>query len=97
MDFSSVPSVDVTSIQSLVDLRKSLNVYADREVEFHFSGILSPWIRRALINGGFGSYSTIESRTNYVNVATDYELGESIYPVVGTNTPFFHLDIPDYV
>lgn len=96
LDFSSVASVDVTSVQSLVDLRKSLNIYADREVEFHFSGILSPWIRRALINGGFGSYSSIASSKNYVNIATDYELGGIINAAVGTNTPFFHLDIPDY-
>lgn len=100
-DFSTVASVDATSIQSLVDLRKALNIYADREVEFHFSGILSPWIRRALLNSGFGAYSDagLISETSYVNIGTDLESGESeteYYATVGTDTPFFHFDIPNY-
>lgn len=101
-DFSSVASIDATSIQALVDLRKALNTYADREVEFHFSGILSPWIRRALLNSGFGSYEEdgLISETAYVNIGTsnDLEFGadDGYYAAVGTNTPFFHLDIPEY-
>lgn len=104
-DFSTVASIDVTSIQALVDLRKALNMYADREVEFHFSGILSPWIRRGLLNAKFGSYSEdgLVSDTTYVNIATslkakDIESGinDDYYAAVGTNTPYFHLDIPDY-
>lgn len=99
-DFSCVPTVDVTSVQALVDLRKSLNIYADREVEYHFSGIHSPWIRRALIRAGFGTYEDNElvSEKTYVNIATaegDLE-SNTYYAPVGTNTPFFHLDIPDY-
>lgn len=102
-DFSSVASTDVTSIQALVDLRKALNIYADREVEFHFSGILSPWIRRALINAGFGVYAEddLVSDKTYVNIAAatgDLEVGDDRYfAAVGTNTPFLHLDIPDYI
>ena len=100
-------SIDVTSIQALVDLRKAMNKYADREVEFHFSGILSPWIRRGLINAGFGTYGKdgIVSDTTYVNIAVNGERPDDLeqaldqsdyYAAVGTNTPFFHLDIPDY-
>ncbi|CAH2352868.1 sulfate permease 2 [[Candida] railenensis] len=107
-DFSSVASIDATSIQSLVDLRKALNAYADREVEFHFSGILSPWIRRGLLNAGFGSYEAdgLISETAYVHIGTEYDLeagknfenvDHGYYAAVETNTPFFHLDIPDYV
>ncbi|CAI5759488.1 unnamed protein product [Candida verbasci] len=102
-DFSTVSQIDVTSIQALVDLRKALNNYADREVEFHFSGILSPWIRRGLINAGFGNYEDgLISSNTYVNLATSYELDvelesqQSYHAAVGTNTPFFHLDIPNY-
>ena len=29
--------------------------WTDRPVEFHFATILSPWIRRALVAGGFGT------------------------------------------
>ncbi|GAA5836271.1 hypothetical protein JCM3766R1_003473 [Sporobolomyces carnicolor] len=53
-DFSTVSNVDTTSIQNLVDLRRALTRYARQEVEFHFATILSPWIKRALLAGGFG-------------------------------------------
>ena len=101
-DFSTVASIDVTAIQALVDLRKALNAYADREVEFHFSGILSPWIRRGLLNAGFGTYEDgLLSTNNYVNIAAGYKdledhVDEPYYAATGTNTPFFHLDIPNY-
>lgn len=107
IDLSSVASIDVTSIQALIDLRKALNRYADREVEFHFSGILSPWIRRGLISAGFGSYTAADvesdgavSATTYVNIGASNDLESAsaspYYAVIGTDTPFFHLDIPDY-
>lgn len=34
--------------------RKEIEKWADGPVEFHFANILSPWIRRALVAGGFG-------------------------------------------
>ncbi|AET39362.1 sulfate permease Ecym_4299 [Eremothecium cymbalariae DBVPG len=55
MDWTQVTHVDSTSIQSLIDLRKTINRYADRQVGFHFSGIVSPWIKRALVHAGFGT------------------------------------------
>lgn len=100
IDLSCAASIDATSVQALVDLRRALNIYADREVEFHFSGINSAWIRRALIRGGFGTYGDVDlvSEKTYVNIAsTEKDLEASAYhAAVGTNTPFFHLDIPDY-
>ncbi|KAK4706104.1 solute carrier family 26 (sodium-independent sulfate anion transporter), member 11, partial [Phenoliferia sp. Uapishka_3] len=54
-DFSGVSNVDTTSVQNLVDLRRVLERYADQPVEFHFATILSPWIKRALLAGGFGT------------------------------------------
>lgn len=103
LDFSAVSLIDVTSIQALVDLRKALNRYADREVEFHFSGIMSPWIRRGLLKAGFGAYEDdgLVSGTTYVNIAAseDLESGSldsGYFAAVGTDTPFFHFEIPDY-
>lgn len=100
IDLSCAASIDATSVQALVDLRRALNIYADREVEFHFSGINSSWIRRALIRGGFGTYGDVDlvSEKTYVNIAsTENDLENNpYYAAVGTNTPFFHLDIPDY-
>lgn len=54
LDFSAVANCDTTGVQNLVDARKEVEKWADRPIEFHFTGILSPWIRRALIAGGFG-------------------------------------------
>jgi len=54
LDFAAVANLDTTGVQNLVDTRKEVEKWADRAVEFHFSGILSPWIRRALIAAGFG-------------------------------------------
>lgn len=72
LDFSAVANVDTTSVQNLVDARKEVEKWADRSVEFHFTGLLSPWIRRALIAGGFGK------GTPRPGVAVD------IAPVVGS-------------
>jgi solute carrier family 26 (sodium-independent sulfate anion transporter), member 11 len=46
--------VDTTSVQALVDARVEIERWADGPVEFHFASILSPWIRRSLVAGGFG-------------------------------------------
>lgn len=55
LDFSAVPNVDTTGVQNLIDTRKELEKWADGPVEFHFATILSPWVRRALLAGGFGT------------------------------------------
>jgi sodium-independent sulfate anion transporter 11 len=54
LDFAAVANLDTTGVQNLIDTRKEVEKWADKPVEFHFCGILSPWIRRALIAGGFG-------------------------------------------
>jgi sodium-independent sulfate anion transporter 11 len=54
-DFGAVSNIDSTGIQSLVDTRQQLDKYADREVEYHFAAVMSPWIKRALVAGGFGT------------------------------------------
>lgn len=52
---SSVNNVDITSTQVLVDVRNQLDRYASPDsVEWHFVGIKTPWIRRALSSVGFG-------------------------------------------
>ncbi|KAL3233477.1 Sulfate permease 2 [Nakaseomyces bracarensis] len=55
LDFSQVAHIDATALQSLIDLRKAINKYADRQVEFHIVGVYSAWIKRGLINIGFGT------------------------------------------
>ncbi|KIK72410.1 hypothetical protein PAXRUDRAFT_22023, partial [Paxillus rubicundulus Ve08.2h10] len=38
----------------LIDTRSDVQRWANHPVEFHFATVLSPWIRRALVAGGFG-------------------------------------------
>ncbi|KAH6918941.1 high affinity sulfate permease [Coprinopsis sp. MPI-PUGE-AT-0042] len=54
LDFSPVSHVDTTSVQALIDVRREVERWSDRAIEFHFAPILSPWIHRALVAGGFG-------------------------------------------
>ncbi|CCK71264.1 sulfate permease KNAG_0G02070 [Huiozyma naganishii CBS 8797] len=106
LDFSQVAQVDSTSLQSLVDLRKAVNAYADRQVEFHFAGIISPWIKRGLVKIGFGTVneefsdeSIIAGHSSYhlvKNTIGDIENGYQVKTATGTNLPFFHIDIPDF-
>lgn len=113
LDFSAVTQIDTTSISTLVDLKRAVRRFAhDDSIEFHFSGIISPWIKRSLINAGFGALDDDNFASNHVvsyHVAKDpqstgdqllvtNETGSSIYydAVTGVNYPFFHIDIPDY-
>lgn len=48
-------NIDTTGVQSLVDTHKELERWSDAPVEFHFANILSPWVRRGLVAGGFGT------------------------------------------
>ncbi|PWN51657.1 sulfate permease [Violaceomyces palustris] len=73
-DFSSVSNVDTTSIQTLVDVRTSVERYADAKVEFHFANILSPWIRRALLAGGFGTGNASRHITEIAPVVSQKEV-----------------------
>lgn len=125
LDFSSVPQLDLTGIQNLVDISKAINRYADREVEFHFVGIISSWARRALVAEGFGTGSPEKSVVGVTNSYFTYGFeGEAeetrvkiedeessigkeeesrvstsnddyLVPLIGTNTPFFHSEIPN--
>ncbi|GAA5840778.1 hypothetical protein JCM9279_001217 [Rhodotorula babjevae] len=54
-DMSSCSNIDTTSVQNIVDLKNSLERYSDTQVQFHFASILSPYIKRALLAGGFGT------------------------------------------
>lgn len=124
LDFSSVPHLDLTGVQNLVDIRSAINRYADRDVEYHFVGIISPWTRRALMAEGFGtgipdksiinatdSYFTSGYEGEIENIRVKIEDEESslgkeenrrisdnqdyLVPLIGTNTPFFHTEIPN--
>ncbi|KAH3663439.1 hypothetical protein WICMUC_005965 [Wickerhamomyces mucosus] len=96
LDFTQVNQIDSTSIQALIDLKKAVNKYTNHEVEFHFVGIYSEWIKRALINVGFGIGSEFGSNevTHYEIAKNDEEFNHQ--SLIGTNTPYFHLDFPNF-
>ncbi|KAI0303406.1 sulfate permease [Multifurca ochricompacta] len=69
LDFSTVSQVDTTSVQALIDARDEIERWTNHSVEFHFASILSPWIRRSLIAGGFGYDRRIQSPHRLHDVA----------------------------
>ncbi|KAH8107159.1 sulfate permease [Cristinia sonorae] len=72
LDFSSVSQIDTTGIQALIDTRNEVERWANRPIEFHFSTILSPWIRRALIAGGFGTGQPSSSIPSEIAAVVSY-------------------------
>ncbi|OBZ75767.1 putative sulfate permease C3H7.02 [Grifola frondosa] len=72
LDFSAVSHIDTTGIQALIDTRTEVERWADRPIEFHFAMILSPWIRRSLVAGGFGSGVASSSPHHEVAPVTRY-------------------------
>jgi len=58
LDFGAVNNLDTTGVQALIDVRRAVNRYADREVPWHFAGINSYAVRHALLEGGFGLVKT---------------------------------------
>lgn len=77
-DMSCVSNLDTTSVQNLVDLRRTLERYAAQKVTFHFCTILSPWIRRALLAGGFGTGKPVHERP--LEIAATVPAGTELVP-----------------
>ncbi|KAG8999682.1 hypothetical protein FRB94_005985 [Tulasnella sp. JGI-2019a] len=84
LDFTAVSNIDTTAVQALIDSRGEIERWADREVTFHFCHILSPWIRRGLVAGGFGIASDERRRADI-----PIEIG----PIAG---PLQHMDHPEF-
>lgn len=55
LDMASVNNVDITSVQTLIDIRNQLDRYtAPERVQWHFAQITNRWTKRALASAGFG-------------------------------------------
>lgn len=76
-DFSAISQVDTTAIQALIDTRIEVERWTDRPVEFHFATILSPWVRRALVAGGFGTGAPASSVPTEIAAVVPYRDGQS--------------------
>lgn len=58
VDCSTVNSIDITSVQGMVDARNALDRWASpTAVNWHFGGLTNRWSRRALSVAGFGRLS----------------------------------------
>ncbi|KAF4576856.1 hypothetical protein EYR36_000546 [Pleurotus pulmonarius] len=77
LDFSSISHIDTTAVQSLIDARTEIERWVNHSVEFHFATILSPWIRRALVAGGFGIGHSASKFTGEVAPVVPYRDGHT--------------------
>lgn len=59
LDFSAVCRLDATALQILATARDTVDRYAGSSVEWHFTGLQSESVRRALLHAGFGSYCAL--------------------------------------
>ncbi|CAF3892934.1 unnamed protein product [Rotaria sp. Silwood1] len=100
LDFSGVPHLDITGLQSLVDVRRQLDRYADKKVNWHFVGLSHPWLKRALISAGFGSSEQGHTVFSVVNVYGNIDGSENsadvaLVPIFDINRPLFHADLDE--
>ncbi|KAI8646501.1 sulfate transporter family-domain-containing protein [Parasitella parasitica] len=63
LDCSAINHLDSTGVQTLLDLKLTLNRFAGYEVEWHFAALATPAIRSALLTSGFGSQAGRGPRT----------------------------------
>ncbi|OCH95306.1 sulfate permease [Obba rivulosa] len=89
LDFSGVSQIDTTAVQSLIDTRKEVERWADRPIEFHFATILSPWVRRALLAGGFGTGVPSSQIPPEIAAVVPYRGGQ----IVSNTEPEHHSDV----
>ncbi|TPX37999.1 hypothetical protein SmJEL517_g00423 [Synchytrium microbalum] len=98
IDLTGISRVDFTASQALVDVGRALDRYADRHVEFHFVGISSGWIKRALVATNFGGSVVnipVEGSPSFTVAAQSVEGGDKLVPISDTSRPFFHNNIDD--
>lgn len=56
LDFSSVHSLDITTVQAFIDIRAQLNRHTSPyKARWYFASVNSPWTKRALSAAGFDS------------------------------------------
>ncbi|KIH86674.1 solute carrier family 26 (sodium-independent sulfate anion transporter), member 11 [Sporothrix brasiliensis 5110] len=65
LDFSSVNYLDITSVQTLIDVRNQLDRYASPNVvDWHIASISNRWAKRALVSAGFGYPTDVQDAPN---------------------------------
>ncbi|CAF3572205.1 unnamed protein product, partial [Rotaria sp. Silwood2] len=77
LDFTGVAHLDITGLENLVDIRRQLDRYADKTINWHFVGLSNPWMKRALISAGFGSSDHGHTVFSVANVYINLDRGEN--------------------
>ncbi|CAF3150050.1 unnamed protein product [Rotaria socialis] len=100
LDFTGVAHLDITALENLVDVRRQLDCYADKTINWHFVGLSNPWIKRTLISAGFGSSDQVHTVFSVANVHIDLDRGENesdvvLVPILDINRPLFHTDLDE--
>ncbi|CAF2863871.1 unnamed protein product [Rotaria sp. Silwood2] len=100
LDFTGVAHLDITGLQNLVDVRRQLDRYADKKVNWHFVGLSNPWMKRALVSAGFGSSDQGHTVFSVANVTVNLDRGENnadtiLVPILDINRPLFYADLDE--
>ncbi|CAF2530192.1 unnamed protein product [Rotaria sp. Silwood2] len=100
LDFSGVAHLDITGLQNLVDVRRQLDHYADKKVNWHFVGLSRPWLKRALISAGFGSSEQGHTIFSVANLHDNIDGDENnatvvLVPILDSNRSLFHTDLDE--
>lgn len=76
LDFSTVNNLDLTTVQTLIDVRNQLDRWAaPHAVQWHFASISNKWAKRALVAAGFG-YPTPEPTDGFSRWRPVYSVAE---------------------
>ncbi|CAF4654860.1 unnamed protein product [Rotaria sp. Silwood1] len=100
LDFTGVAYLDITALENLVDVRRQLDRYADKTINWHFVGLSSLWMKRALITAGFGSSDHDHTGFCVANVTINLDRSENdantvLVPILDVNRPLFHADLDE--
>ncbi|CAF3152233.1 unnamed protein product [Rotaria sp. Silwood2] len=100
LDFTGVAHLDITALQSLIDVRQQLDHYADKKINWHFVGLSNPWMKRAFISAGFGSSDQGHTVFSVANVEVSLDRGENdtdvmLVPILDINRPLFHANLDE--
>jgi len=103
-DCSAVPTIDTSGLQALLDVKKTVNKHAARNVEYHFTNILNEQVQFSLLKAGFGileSSPHLEHRDSNIKEEAVIDNEEnnlsSVISSVMPQKSFFHFTIEEAI
>ena len=86
LDFGAVCSLDATALQILATTRDTVDRYAGRSTEWHFTGIQNESVRRSLLYTGFGSYCQLSESISSGNCSLISLASANDHPIPSSST-----------